>query len=340
MKLRNFIAYILLVTIIITTSSSALADDIYANRGEVADMLLMAADFYNPKVVRGDIIKGYEDGLLHEERNVTRAEALVMLSRAFGNLPLPVGHNKRVSLKAGDFRDIPQWAHGELKSVFDSGIVAGTAKGIFSPNDNVTETQMKLFIERVYALYATNPKDDFYASVNKDTLENLNISSGNFTAGTLENMQAQTEKQIDRIINDIISSNNRQGTPKQKMADFYKCILDTDSRNKMGIKPIKPYLDKIDSIKNISELIMVNNLISEELFVNPFIKFALTVDIDDSSKYILCFEPMTPLMNKELYFLNDEKKDAYIDYLKTLLILSGEEDAKAIKNADSFLSAS
>ncbi len=336
MKLRNFIACLLLITIIITTSFSALADDIYANRGEVADMLLMAADFYNPEVARGDIIKGYEDGLLHEERNVTRAEALVMLGRAFGNLPQPLGHNKRVSLKAENFSDIPQWAQGELQVVFDSGIVAGTAKGIFSPNDNVTKAQMKLFIERVYALYATNPKDDFYASVNKDTLENLHISSGNFTAGTLEKMQAQTTRQVDGIINEAVSSNNPQGTPKQKMADFYKCIVDTDSRNKIGIKPIKPYLDKIDSIKNIFELIMVNNLISEELCVNSFIKFALTVDIDDSSKYILCFEPMSPIMNKELYLQNDEKKDAYVDYLKTLLTLSGEEDSKAIKNADRY----
>ena len=161
MKLRHLVVFSLIITIL-ASSFSSFAEDIYANRGEVADMLLSAADFYNPGVRRSDIIKGYEDGSLHEERNVTRAEALVMLSRAFNSLPQAVGHNKRVSLTAKDFTDIPSWAKGELSPVFNSGIAAGTSAGIFSPNNYVTKKQMELFIERVYALYATNIKDDFY----------------------------------------------------------------------------------------------------------------------------------------------------------------------------------
>ena len=61
-------------------------------------MLLAAADDYNPGVVKEDIIKGYEDGELHEDWSVTRAEALVMLKRAFGELPEPTGHNARVAI--------------------------------------------------------------------------------------------------------------------------------------------------------------------------------------------------------------------------------------------------
>ena len=41
----------------------------YINRGQVADMLLEAADYYNPALQRSDIIKGYEDGQLHEDWN-------------------------------------------------------------------------------------------------------------------------------------------------------------------------------------------------------------------------------------------------------------------------------
>ncbi len=43
-------------------------------------------------------------------------------------------------------------AKEELKSVFDAGIVLGTAPGIFSLDENVTTDQMKLFIDRVHAL--------------------------------------------------------------------------------------------------------------------------------------------------------------------------------------------
>ena len=47
-------------------------------------MLITAADAYNPGVGKEDIIKGYENGELDDEKTVTGAEALVMPSRAFG----------------------------------------------------------------------------------------------------------------------------------------------------------------------------------------------------------------------------------------------------------------
>ncbi|MEE1351258.1 MAG: peptidase, partial [Clostridia bacterium] len=83
MKSKKLITTILAAAMLL--GNTAFAADNYATRGEVADMLLMAADDYNPTVERSDIIKGYGgDGELHEDWNINRAEALVMLSRAFG----------------------------------------------------------------------------------------------------------------------------------------------------------------------------------------------------------------------------------------------------------------
>ena len=155
MKSKKLITTILATAMLL--GNTAFATDMYATRGEVADMLLLAADDYNPSVEKSDIIKGYGgDGELHEDWNINRAEALVMLSRAFGTLPELTGHNARVALKSGNFTDIPDWAKSELQPVLDAGIAAGTAEGIFSPSDDVTKEQMNLFIQRVYALYGTN----------------------------------------------------------------------------------------------------------------------------------------------------------------------------------------
>ena len=165
-------------------ANTAYASNMYATRGEVASMLQSAADDYNPDVKYSDIIKGYGgDGKLHEDLNINRAEALVMLSRAFGKLPELSGHNARVALKSEDFTDIPDWAAPELKPVLDAGIAAGTVDGIFSPYDDVTKEQMQLFIERAYALFGSNEKDDFYAAINKDTMNSLEIKPGHVMAG-------------------------------------------------------------------------------------------------------------------------------------------------------------
>lgn len=80
--LATFLVAAMLTTTMPTGAVFAQEND--ATRGEVVQMLLTAADDYHPNVQKTDIIKGYEDGQLHEEKPVTRAEALIMLNRAGG----------------------------------------------------------------------------------------------------------------------------------------------------------------------------------------------------------------------------------------------------------------
>ena len=62
-------------------------------RGDVVDMLMAAADSYRPNLQKTDIIKGYEDGSLHEDMKATKLESLIMLKRAFGTLPQPASNS-------------------------------------------------------------------------------------------------------------------------------------------------------------------------------------------------------------------------------------------------------
>ena len=331
MKFKKIITSLLAASMILSSAlPSVFAEEpAAATRGEVVQMLLVAVDDYNPTVQKTDIIKGYEDGQLHEERAVTRAEALVMLKRAFGELPVPTGHNARVALKAGDFTDIPAWAEGELESVFNTGIVAGTAEGVFSPDELVTREQMDLFIKRVFALYGTNLKDDFYAAVNKEALNSLEIKPGRMMAGTLYDLSDQSTEQVSEIINEITTSSWEKGTKEYKIAALYNSILDTENRNKTGIEPIKKYLDLVDTTENINDLIELHNTLYKDICLSAFFNFSITVDMKDSTKYMLHFGTPSPTLQKELYLEDNPKKDVYITYLSTLFELGGESKEEA-----------
>ena len=104
------VASIVLSASLLFSGVSSFAADEYLTRGEAADMLVTAADDYNDGITVSDIMSGYEDGSLREDSNVTRAEMLVMLERAFGDLPEPAGHNARVAIPAEKFADVPEWA--------------------------------------------------------------------------------------------------------------------------------------------------------------------------------------------------------------------------------------
>lgn len=329
--MKNRVVSLLLSLIIIILSIPYVsAQDRYLTRGEVVEMLLKAADDYNPGVQKTDIIKGYEDGELREENNVTRAEALIMLRRAFGEFPELKGHNARVAIPAENFSDIPEWATQELRDVFDAGLVAGTDTGIFSPNENVTEEQMELFIKRVYSLFGTNLKDDFYAAVNKEILENLTINPGNAVAGTMSDLQIKSTENTYKILIGIIGNTYEKGTEEQKIADLYQSIVDIDSRNEQGIEPIKGYLDMIDEAETTDDLIKVQSKIAADLYVAPYMGFGMTVDLKDSNSYMLAFATISPSMPKEIYQTSPNYQiDAYDEYIKTLLMLGGESEEYA-----------
>lgn len=315
------------ITAALLLANTAFASDMYATRGEAADMLFSAADDYNKDVKRSDIIKGYGgDGELYEDLNINRAEALVMLSRAFGTLPALSGHNARVALKSGDFTDIPDWAEDELGPVLDAGIAAGTADGIFSPYDDVTKEQLKLFIQRAYALFGSNEKDDFYAAVNKDALGRLELKPGRVMSGTLYDLQDDSTEKVSAIIRESIEKGGEKGSKEQKIADFYNNILDRESRNKIGVAPIKPYLNDIDSVKNIKELANVQTKLINDLCLSPFAAFSVTADFKDSTKYIMCFGTTEPCMTKDFYISGTaSQKSSYLKYLKTVAEIAGED---------------
>ncbi len=330
---------ILLVAAVLLSmlTAGAWAQEDFATRGEVVELLLIAADDYNPKVQKTDIIKGYEDGQLHEDRFVTRAEALVMLERAFGSLPELKGNNLRLALPQENFNDVPAWAASELSPVFKAGLVAGTAEGCFSPDDNVTKGQMELFISRVFITFGTNPKDSFYASINKKELDTMEIQDGEAMAGTLAKIQSQTTEQVAAIIKESVNSTPVSGSAQEKIKILYNNIIDMEARNAAGYSPICADLKAIEGITRLSELDDIMLLDGTGSALSMLADFTLTIDAMDSGSYITLLLPASASLAKQVYEGQDAlQKRAYLNYVTTVLALCGETQAEAEKSAQAY----
>ena len=89
-----------------------------------------------------NIIGGYEDGSYHPERNIKRSEITKMICVALNGGKEPnVGTN--VTPTFSDVRGTSAaWAEGYIESCVAQGIVSGVGGGRFSPNGNVTGTQL------------------------------------------------------------------------------------------------------------------------------------------------------------------------------------------------------
>ena len=321
-----------------TYGAVAWEEDRAATRGEVVEMLLAAADDYNPGVTKEDIIRGYEDGDLREDQSVTRAEALVMLARAFGPLPERKGVNAAQAIPADSFSDIPAWAAETLAPVFEAGLVAGTAPGVFSPNEAVTVHQMELFIHRTYALFGSNERDDFYATANKEHLDNAEV--WDYT-GTFYETGDITYSQVGDMLSslyDEVNAGTLTDTRARKLEAYDSSVMDADGRNAAGIAPIKEDLEAIATAQSVEDLYNLSLLDDAETGLSLMFDWGFAPDPWDTSHYMLSLDATTPLAMSADYEGEDPTAyDAYVSYLTTLLTLSGKSEDDVARMAENYM---
>ena len=128
---KRILALLLVCVLALGAAPAALASDEALTRGEVRDLLLAAADDYS-EAEAGDVLTSGR-----EDETATRAEVLVMLARAFGELPEPVGDSARWAADLSGMTDIPGWAKTELGDMLSAGLVTGNAEGLLAPGESV-----------------------------------------------------------------------------------------------------------------------------------------------------------------------------------------------------------
>ena len=329
-SIRKIAALVLAAALLFSLAASCLAAGEPIMRIEAAEILAQAAEKYSGAREK-DILKGYPNGELDMDGTLTRAQALVMIDRAFGGLPAPTGDNARAAAGTQGFSDVPVWGGEELARVLASGIVAGAEDGLLHPNDPMTREALGTLISRVYALEGKSLKDDFYAAVNKSWLEKSDIPAGLTINGPFYGLSLTVTQQITKLITDIDAKPQTPGTPEAKIKALYDCVMDTQAREEAGVAPIQTYLDAIENAKTLTELMDADCRMQKELGISTLLGFGLTSDFEDSDRKIVAFSAFGASMSKDFYENGTpEQKEAYVSYVAKVLTLSGlsEQDAK------------
>ena len=95
------------------------------------------------------------------------------------------------------------------------------------------------------------------------------------------------EVRIKGIIEDISSKKDRKkGSEEQQIADYYQSFLDTNTIEKRGIEPLKPYLDKIDAMKTIQDFSSVTGEL-QKVGVPSVVGFGVDGDLRNSKVNVL-----------------------------------------------------
>ncbi|WP_291760031.1 M13-type metalloendopeptidase [Lysinibacillus sp. UBA5990] len=329
---KKFLSLLMAIIMALSVSVAVYADEKSpaATRGEIVKTLLLAADAYQSGLNKEAIIQGSKNKDLRENEPAKKVEALVMLSRAFGELPEPVGNDLRSGTFGVEYTDIPTWAKKDIDNLTKAGVLTGNPDGTLGANDPISIDEFQQMIARIWTLKGSHLHDDFYEAINKEWLNKSTIPVGEIMGGGFPELQKQNTDKIEKIITELSGKQFAEGTKEQKIADFYSTALDTNNRNKQGIEPIQKYVKAIDDAKTLGDLVQADLTLEKELGLSSLFSFAIMNDAKNSSKNALYYTGLATGLDKNSFVTEDSKaKKAYIQYMTKLLVVSGEKESTA-----------
>ena len=186
------------------------------------------------------------------------------------------------------------------------------------------------------------PGNDFFRFVNGTWYDKTEIPADKTRWGSFDELRQNTDKDALAILKEAAADKKLNPKSDQaKSVSVYQTYMDTISRNKLGIKPIKPYLTKINAIKTAQD---VNNLLIEMEPVGGigFYGIGVGADAKDSNKNVVYLGlGSLGLPDREYYVSDDkdskEKREKYVQHVTRMLQFLGTNPAQAKLDADKIL---
>ena len=187
-----------------------------------------------------------------------------------------------------------------------------------------------------------NPGDDFYDYVNGSWIKNHPIPADKNAISAFDELLERNRGDIREIIEEAASDKNaQQGSITRKIGTFYNSGMDTLSIEKLGLKPIEKFFEKIESIRNITDLQNVAAYF-QTYQAGPFFYLFSNQDSKNSTSVIAgCYQAGIGLPERDYYFNNDGStkkiREEYIVHVTKMFELLNEKPDEAAKNAQTVM---
>lgn len=214
------------------------------------------------------------------------------------------------------------------------GAIACSKKTTGGTNTDVTTPAgKKKFIDIANFNTSVRPQDDFFEYANGTWLKNTPIPATESRWGSFNELIEFNNKALKAICEDVAANPGTNGSIRQKVGDFYAAGMDSVAIEKAGIAPLKPYLDRIDKLKNYTDLLAY---ITQEYAEGNGSLFGFFGGLD--AKNSTAFVPQIGagginLPDRDYYLKDDERskkvRATYETHIFNVFRLMGDSEAKA-----------
>ena len=184
----------------------------------------------------------------------------------------------------------------------------------------------------------TNLKDNFILAVEKDKLLSLRIPEGYSRIGTFTAVGLQQREDVKNMF----LGEAPEGHDTRLAYDLFKLMMDWDSRNAVGVAPLKNRVDAVEAIDSVDTL---SAYFTETPFADRLAELwtgDARPDPIDSSRYILSVSDCALLMDDSAEYekptdYGTVKRDARRGLVEKVLRKMGYSEADAAQKVDNCL---
>ena len=176
---------------------------------------------------------------------------------------------------------------------------------------------------------SVRPQDDLWSAMNGGWKKNTPIPADKARIGGFIGLYDLSSERVKGVIEELSATKQPVGSVNQKIADYYSSYMDLATLDKLGLKPVQPLLKEVDALKSPRDIsALVGRWQSR-------INTPVTLGAGQDPKNPDIYSPFVTqsglgMPNRDFYLKDTDafKKDraAYVEYVGTLLTLSGDKD--------------
>lgn len=104
---------------------------------------------------------------------------------------------------------------------------------------------------------SVRPQDDFFSYACGGWMKKNPLPAAYSRYGSFDVLGEDNNKRINGILKELLSGSYAKGSTEQKLSDLYKLSMDEARRNKEGIQPLMPLLNKMEKAKTTADLFKI-----------------------------------------------------------------------------------
>ncbi|MGB6192748.1 MAG: M13 family metallopeptidase [Terracidiphilus sp.] len=188
---------------------------------------------------------------------------------------------------------------------------------------------------------SVDPCDDFYRYSCNGWFSKNPLPPDQTSYGRFSELYELNRLHLKLILEGVASPSPARTANEQKIGDEYATCMDTAAIDKAGLTPLQPELDRIAAMQSINDLPAVLGHL-HTIGVNAFFDFSPNQDFANASQVVPFYNAGgLGLPERDYYTRTDEKsveqRRQYAEHVKRILMLAGESEAHAQKDAATVL---